>query len=468
MRSREMIVAIASPPGRGARGLVRASGAGAGAVARAVLGVEPAARGVFRARLRLQGDAGACPVLAMWMAEGASFTGEESLELSCVGAPALLEAVVLALVEAARAAGIAARQARPGEFAFRAHLAGRLSVDEAEAIAARIAATSDAEIAAADALARGSTGARAAELLGAVAELLALVEAGIDFTDQEDVVAIAPAALAARAERLAAQCAELRGAQASARAQAVPLVVLAGAPNAGKSTLFNALLGRARTVASAFAGTTRDAIVERWTLGAGLEVDLADLAGLEDARGTNAGTIAGHMQRRAREMLAAADVVVRCTPVGGEPVAIEAGGDLVEVVTKSDLAGSTPAEPTESTGVPTAGSREGPLPISAATGSGLAEFRAMVAARIRRDRALRQARLATILPRHDAAFSAASSALEETARRACDSRVAGRLADVELVASLLRAALDALGEIAGPMHPDDVLGLVFSRFCIGK
>ena len=465
MRSREMIVAIASPPGRGARGLVRASGAGAGAVARAVLGVEPAARGVFRARLRLQGDAGACPVLAMWMAEGASFTGEESLELSCVGAPALLEAVVLALVEAARAAGIAARQARPGEFAFRAHLAGRLSVDEAEAIAARIAATSDAEIAAADALARGSTGARAAELLGAVAELLALVEAGIDFTDQEDVVAIAPAALAARAERLAAQCAELRGAQASARAQAVPLVVLAGAPNAGKSTLFNALLGRARTVASAFAGTTRDAIVERWTLGAGLEVDLADLAGLEDARGTNAGTIAGHMQRRAREMLAAADVVVRCTPVGGEPVAIEAGGDLVEVVTKSDLAGSAP---TESTGAPTAGSREGSLPISAATGSGLAELRARVAVRIRRDRALRQARLATILPRHDAAFSAASSALEETARRACDSRVAGRLADVELVASLLRAALDALGEIAGPMHPDDVLGLVFSRFCIGK
>ena len=92
----------------------------------------------------------------------------------------------------------------------------------------------------------------------------------------------------------------------------------------------------------------------------------------------------------------------------------------------------------------------------------------MVAARIRRDRALRQARLATILPRHDAAFSAASSALEETARRARDSRIAGRLADVELVASLLRAALDALGEIAGPMHPDDVLGLVFSRFCIGK
>jgi tRNA modification GTPase len=164
-------------------------------------------------------------------------------------------------------------------------------------------------------------------------------------------------------------------------------------------------------------------------------------------------------------MLAAADVVVRCTPFGEQPVAVEAGGDLVEVVTKSDLAGSVSAVPA---GKPVAVQTDAPLAISGATGSGLAELRATVAARIRRDRALRQARLATILPRHDAAFGAAAAALEETARRARDSRDVGRLADVELVASLLRSALDALGEVAGPMHPDDVLGLVFSRFCIGK
>ena len=469
MSAREVIVAIASPPGRGVRGLVRASGRGMRDAARRALGVEPAGRGVFRARVRLVGDLGRCPVLApvfapvlaMWMEEGASFTGEESLELSCVGAPALLEAVAEALIDAARASGVEARWARPGEFAFRAHLAGRLSIDGAEAIAARIAATNDAEIAAADALARGATGARAAELLAGVAELLALVEAGIDFTDQDDVVAIAPRALAARAEELAAGCDAVRGTQASARTQAVPLVVLAGAPNAGKSTLFNALLGRARTVASAHAGTTRDAIVERLAVGAGLEVDLADLAGLE-AEGLGAAAaddvIGAGMQRRARDMLRDADIVVRCTPRGEAVVALPVacvGGEIVDVRTKCDV-------------VRGAGAVAGALEVSGVTGAGLDALRAEIALRICRDRALRQARLATILPRHDAAFALASAALRDVAARAHACSAAGRLADVELVASLLRAGLDALGEVAGPMHPDDVLGLVFSRFCIGK
>ena len=475
MSVREVIVAIASPPGRGVRGLVRASGRGMRDAARRALGVEPAGRGVFRARVRLAGDLGRCPVLApvfapvlaMWMEEGASFTGEESLELSCVGAPALLEAVAEALIDAARASGVEARWARPGEFAFRAHLAGRLSIDGAEAIAARIAATNDAEIAAADALARGATGARAAELLAGVAELLALVEAGIDFTDQDDVVAIAPRALAARAEELAAGCDAVRGTQASARTQAVPLVVLAGAPNAGKSTLFNALLGRARTVASAHAGTTRDAIVERLAVGAGLEVDLADLAGLE-AEGLGAAgaddVIGAGMQRRARDMLRDADIVVRCTPRGEAGVALPvacAGGEIVDVRTKCDVVRGAGA-------VAGAVAADGALEVSGVTGAGLDGLRAEIALRIRRDRALRQARLATILPRHDAAFALASAALRDVAARAHACSAAGRLADVELVASLLRAGLDALGEVAGPMHPDDVLGLVFSRFCIGK
>jgi tRNA modification GTPase len=174
------------------------------------------------------------------------------------------------------------------------------------------------------------------------------------------------------------------------------------------------------------------------------------------------------MQRRAREMLAAADVVVRCTPCGARPVEVFAaaavagdarapvGGDapapdLVEVSTMSDR-GDPPAA--------------GALAVSARTGQGVAALRAALAAHIRRDRALRRARLTDILPRHDAAFAAAESALRESAGHA---RAAGpRLADAELVASLLRSALDALGEVAGPMHPDDVLGLVFSRFCIGK
>jgi tRNA modification GTPase len=473
---RETIVAVASPPGRGVRALVRASGPGVRAAAQSLLGAVPTRRGVEKARARIttiDGASCACPVLAMWMEAGASFTGEDSLEISCVGAPALIELIAVALVDGARAAGFAARLARPGEFAFRAHLAGRISVDEAESMAARIAATSDADIIAADELASGTTGMRATELLARTAELLALVEAGIDFTDQDDVVAIAPAVLSARAGELAVACAQLRGEQASAHARAVALVVLAGAPNAGKSTLFNALLGRARSIASVLAGTTRDAIVERVCIGTGLEVDLADLAGLDAIGGEGlSATIHRDMQRHARAMLASADVIVRCTAPGMARVelvelahdamhdathdAMHAATNVVDVATMVDLA---PAG---------ARAESGAIAVSAHTGQGIDLLRNELAARIRRDAAMRRARLSTILPRHDAAFRAAHDALADAAARAASPTSRGRYADIEIIASALRSALDALGEVSAPMHPDDVLGLVFSRFCIGK
>jgi tRNA modification GTPase len=477
---RETIVAVASPPGRGVRALVRASGPGVRAAAKSLLGAVPTRRGVEKARARIttvDGDACACPVLAMWMEAGASFTGEDSLEISCVGAPALIELIAVALVDGARAAGFAARLARPGEFAFRAHLAGRISVDEAESMAARIAATSDADIIAADELASGTTGMRATELLARTAELLALVEAGIDFTDQDDVVAIAPAVLSTRANELAVACAQLRGEQASAHARAVALVVLAGAPNAGKSTLFNALLGRARSIASVLAGTTRDAIVERVCIGTGLEVDLADLAGLDAIGGEGlSATIHRDMQRHARAMLASADVVVRCTAPGMARVELvelahdamhgarhdpthdptHAATNVVDVATMVDLVPSG------------AHANSGAIAVSAHTGQGIDLLRNEIAARIRRDGAMRRARLSTILPRHDAAFRAAHDALADAAARAASPTSRGRYADIEIIASALRSALDALGEVSAPMHPDDVLGLVFSRFCIGK
>jgi tRNA modification GTPase len=163
-------------------------------------------------------------------------------------------------------------------------------------------------------------------------------------------------------------------------------------------------------------------------------------------------------------MLRDADIVVRCTPRGEAVVALPVacvGGDIVDVRTKCDVVRGAGA-------VAGAVAADGALEVSGVTGAGLDALRAEIALRIRRDRALRQARLATILPRHDAAFALASAALRDVAARAHACSAAGRLADVELVASLLRAGLDALGEVAGPMHPDDVLGLVFSRFCIGK
>jgi tRNA modification GTPase len=175
------------------------------------------------------------------------------------------------------------------------------------------------------------------------------------------------------------------------------------------------------------------------------------------------------MQRRAREILRVADIVVRCTPVGATRVAIDGddhdddhgddhgdGRRIVEVATKCDDLVSPPPR--------------NAIATSARTGVGLDALRAHLAERLRADQALRRAELAAILPRHDAALAAAAAALCDAAALA--SRDAGappaRVRDPEFAASLLRAALDALGSIAGPVHPDDVLGLVFSRFCIGK
>jgi tRNA modification GTPase len=435
MEAPATIVAVASPPGHAMRGIVRLSGPHALRIG------------------GLDGDApaGVVPVTLPWGAGRAlavvsraprSFTGEDCVELLLPGHPALLDEAV----EACIARG--ARAAEAGEFAARSWLNGKRSIDEAEGIALAIAATGDAQLRAARRLQEGEAGRSVDGARDEVATLLALVEAGIDFTDQEDVVAIGGAALATRLGPIVAALQALHASPvAGALDRPLPWVVLAGPPNAGKSTLFNALLGRVRTVAANEAGTTRDAVPEPLLVD-GHEVMLVDAPGLEQPRTA----LDAAMQEQARQAIARAALVLRCVPPG-DPLPVAGPRELV-VRTKADLLpGSAPA----GQDVVSTGAREG---------IGLDRLRAAITMHLAQAQATESGEGAALLPRHRALVDAAILELEAAAGR---SRHGGAsLPDAELVAAHLRSALDALGAIGGSVTPDDVIGLVFARFCVGK
>jgi tRNA modification GTPase len=538
VEERPVIVAVASAPGPALRGVVRASGPGALAIAARLTGGggvgrcdgrggdsgrsggdgcargggsdpgdagdagrghggcdRPGWRGIRAARLRSPAPPCACLVLAAPAPRSA--TGEDCVEFHLPGNPALLERVVDAFVAVADGH---ARRAEPGEFSARSVLTGRVSIAEAERVAGVIAAATDAQLEAAEALRANAAGAVARAVADELATLLALVEAGIDFTDQEGVVAIGAETLAARARAAADRLESLARASAGVEAAvAAPLVVLAGAPNAGKSSLFNALLGRARAVAAPVAGTTRDVLREPLALPGGVTVLLADLPGVDAA----AGPLDLAVQQRAEEALAAADVVVWCAPVGpggadrscaegAEPgprtarvrsVRAAVRAPVVEARTKADLATARPAADTDTR-----------VATSARDGTGVEALKHAVARALAERHSTRGGERLALGAAQRSLLEGSVNALREAAalawadaRRASpepgvhgatDTRGApgstrgpsGRtpLAQPEVVAALLRTALDRLGGVAGEIPPDDVLGRLFAHFCVGK
>jgi tRNA modification GTPase len=415
------------------------------------VGADSRSRGAYRRRLVVGGLDVAC--IALVFPGPGSYTGEDAVELQVPGNPVLLQRVMDGLIESGQARGIDARRAEAGEFTARAFLNGKMSLTRAEGVAAIIAAQSDAQLRAGRVLAGGRLGGLARAMADELAGTLALVEAGIDFTDQEDVVAIAPRDLY---ERLAAVRYRLGGqlerAVGSEQLEALPRVVLAGEPNAGKSTLFNALLGRTRAVVSAIAGTTRDVLVEPLAIDTPhgpAEVMLADLAGA-DAAGD---ALTRDMQRAAGRAVEQADLVLLCVPVD-EPTPDRDAGKHLVVRTKADLAGS--------------GGGAGGLAVSAVTGEGLDALRAEIARRLA-DRTVSLAADALALqPRHEAALRAAHGHVADAAAQVERARDARHLPQPELIAAAMRSGLDELGRLAGDVTPDDVLGRVFATFCVGK
>ncbi len=456
MRTGDTIVAIASPPGRAARGVIRASGPGVPALLTEVLEGDPPV-GASAARFRLPPRSFA--VLVARYAAPRSYTGEDAAELLLPGNPALLERVLARLVAFEGGGGV--RLAEPGEFTARAYLAGKLTLDQAEGVAATISAESDEQLRGARALLEGSSGAAYRAWAEEVATLAALVEAGIDFTDQEDVVPIAPADLQRRLRGVQSSIEACLGPRTGEVRESEPRVVLAGEPNAGKSTLFNALLGRRRAVVSPLAGTTRDVLQEPLDLagvlpGAG-RVLLVDVAGVRDGdAGTGSGSepdaaIAAEADARARAAIREADAVIHCDPSGRfPPLGVGARTTVIRVRTKADL-----PEP--------AGASGESLAVCALDGWNLPVLRRALA-----DAAWGGAfdSAAAVLPRHRRALVQALEAMcQAHARADGDERALG---DPAAVADALRGALDALGELTGRISPDDVIGRVFATFCVGK
>ncbi len=436
------VAALATPPGRSALAVVRLSGEGAFDVAaRVVERFRPDPRrarlAAFRAADGSLIDRGICIAYPA----PRSYTGEDTVELTCHGglvAPARL-------LEALFAAG--ARPAAPGEFTRRAVLNGRLDLVQAEAVGDLIDATAPAQARAALAQLDGSLSRRIAALRAALLEVQALLGYEIDFPDEDDgpvprtQIAEALADAAAKVDRL------LATAPAGERLREGALVVIAGRPNAGKSSLFNALLGTDRALVTEVPGTTRDAI-EAATSFLGWPVRLVDTAGVRETE--------ERIERMgvevSRRWLAAADLVLLCVEAGRAPEAEELGlaGDFPAVLarTKADLGNS---------GV------GGGFSVSTVTGQGLDTVRRAVAEAVFGRRvALADLEVGLTRARHRTALEAAAEALAE-ARPHLDPG-----GDAVLAAHHVRMAAFALDELVGAIDVEDVLERIFSSFCVGK
>jgi len=458
------IVAISSPPGFAARGIVRISGDDALAIVHARLAhgeiIARRAIQIVRVKAVIAGVRIEVPAIALVMVGPATFTGQDTVELLVVGHPALLNAVVDSLCDQALGAhdDHGARRAEPGEFSARAFLAGKLDMAEAESIALAIAAESDTQLDAAKQLRDGRIGRLGLKSAQGITSVLALVEAGIDFSDQEDVVAITARDLVDRLgeiEREIAAVVERSIPEESLRA--LPIIALRGATNAGKSSLFNALLGDERAVASPIAGSTRDAIAEPVRLNRGREALLVDLPGIEDP--THA--LARRMQELAERAFTTASLQLNCIPLPSGAI-VSQDLRMITVWTKADQADAHHRANALA---------QGGLITSAVTGEGIAQLREAMTAAVDDGGWVGGAREAPILlERHRAALAQAQElmASARTMAQACVD--AGRRAaePAELIATDLRGALDALGVVAGHRTPDDVLGELFARFCIGK
>ncbi|HKJ08614.1 MAG TPA: tRNA uridine-5-carboxymethylaminomethyl(34) synthesis GTPase MnmE [Gammaproteobacteria bacterium] len=445
----DTIAAIATASGQGGVGIVRLSGPAVPPIGEALLGGLPAPR--YAAFRHFRGDDGA-PIdqgLALYFQAPHSFTGEHVLELHAHGGPVVLDLLL------ARVLALGARPARAGEFSERAFLNGKLDLAQAEAVADLIAAdTAQAARAAAGSL-QGELSRRVHALVERLISLRMYVEAAIDFPEEE-VDFLADQAVADRLTAIIESFDELQaGARQGCLLREGMTVVIAGRPNAGKSSLLNALAGQDSAIVTDIPGTTRDLLREHVQLD-GMPLHIVDTAGLRDS----ADPVEREGIRRAWQAIEGADrlllVVDDRLGWGEEEDAIVRRLPVqlprTVVYNKIDLSGHPPAV--------TGAASDARIHLSLRTGDGLDGLRDHLKSVMGYRESAEGAFMAR--RRHLDALARARGHVDEGRRRLETSRAG------ELLAEELRQAQQALGEITGEFTSDDLLGRIFSSFCIGK
>ncbi len=454
----DTIAAIATPPGRGGIGIVRISGAGVDAVIAGIVGKPLVARTATLTTFRDAAGAALDEGLALYFPAPHSYTGESVVELHGHGGPAVLRLLL------ARAVELGARLAAPGEFTQRAFLNGRLDLAQAESVADLIdASTATAARAAARSLS-GEFSREVHAIVDALTNLRMYTEATLDFPD-EDIEFIRAgdaggklAAIVSRVDRL------LTRASAGALLRDGLSVVLIGRPNVGKSSLLNRLVREEAAIVTAIAGTTRDTVARQVEI-AGIPLSIVDTAGLRDAhdeveRIGIARTWAAVEQsdlavlivdaREATDTLDAADRgILARLPAALPRIVVHNKGDLAAITAHGETR-------TDDRGI-----ARRHLWLSALTGDGVELLEREVLAIVGAESATEDTFLART--RHVVALRDAERHLA-----AAGAHVAAAALPIELFAEELRAAQQSLVAITGEFTADDLLGAIFSRFCIGK
>jgi tRNA modification GTPase len=455
----DTIAAISTPPGRGGIGIVRLSGPLAASITAQLVSLrQPLEHG--RARLAdvldaLDSGSDATRIdeaLVTFFAAPHSYTAEDLVEIAAHGSPVVLELLLH------RALDLGARLAEPGEFTQRAFLAGRLDLTQAEAVRDLIEAQTLTQARQAASQMGGALSRRVAPVKQSLVELIALLEAGIDFAE-DDVDVTPQAEIARRIGELTPPLAALEASFARGRIVHDGLTLaIVGRPNAGKSSLFNRLVERERAIVTATPGTTRDPVTERISLD-GIPLELVDTAGLREGLCENLEEAEQLGIHRSREALADAALVLvvldATQPLNDEErrlLAAVQGRSALVAINKSDLA-KAESLADEVAGIPA-------LRTSALTGEGIAALRERILA-LATGGAAEEPGVLTSL-RHHQAIATSLAALADAAQANATA------IPHEMILLDLYRALWALDSLTGQTTSDDILNLIFSTFCIGK